>query len=197
MGAHPGDAGVVDVGPALKNRLEFEGPRFVGQLPGGMVPQNGDGLLIIRFVVGAKKQVGALPCPFCQQVQKFHLQEPVFMMPALGPGIREKDKYARKSDRAWERFQQQAGFGLHEGEIGEARAMGLFLRPVDAIRQNINSQAMLLGMGLGIGRQKVTVAAADLERDDLRPGRPEFRQMDVEFCRAGGVEGLSLGEGHI
>lgn len=80
----------MNFGPALKNRLKFEGPGLVGQLPGGMVSQGGGGVLKIRFVVGPKKQVGPLPCPFCQQVQKFHLQEPVFMMTALGPGIREK-----------------------------------------------------------------------------------------------------------
>lgn len=73
-GAHPGDAGVVDFSPALENRLKFERPRVSGQLPHGMVPHGGDGILIIGFVVGPKKQVGALPCPFCQQVQKFGLQ---------------------------------------------------------------------------------------------------------------------------
>ena len=117
----------------------------------------------IRRVVGAKAKLS----PDCrssgQGIQKRGLNQSVFPVSALGPGIREEHEDAGQQTITGQGLDQKPGLCLHPSNIRAAGPGSFTLGPLEAIRNQINAHAKLIWMRLGIGSQKMAVPTADFQ----------------------------------
>ena len=92
MRAAAGDQGLMSVGAGLEDTDQFKGPRFnLGRrnCPIGMSRDDFVGVAEIRGVVGAETKAGALPCFGGEFAEELGLDDAVFPVAALGPGVGE------------------------------------------------------------------------------------------------------------
>ena len=150
----------------------------VHQLPVGVHADGHFGLAEIGLVIRAEMEASPLPCPLGGGVQKFVLENPVLVMPALGPWVREKNE-DRGKRRGWrQRFEEVPGVGVDEMQVVELRPIPLALAANDPIEADVDADAEPVGIGCGVSGEKVAVAAADFpdewrRRQDLGKKGPE------------------------
>jgi hypothetical protein len=97
-----------------------------------------------------------------------------------------KHGWAARATPCGKRREKERGLGLHEGEVGELGAPGLALGTLDAVGEQVDADAILLGM-LGGERGEIMAMAAT----DLQGQGPALRQRQArEKLVAQGGEAL-------
>lgn len=84
-------------------------------------------------IVGAKTKIGPGRGFGGERVKKLGLHEPVFVVAAFWPWIREEYKYPLENDMCWDRGNEFGGFGFEENEIGELGAITFALGSFHAV----------------------------------------------------------------
>lgn len=183
-GTQPGDKGVVFHGSILEHRWMFERPRFVREREPRVRRDFGAGRLEIGQMVRAEIETTALPQPFSEAVKKPALGDAMLMMPQFRPGIRKQYEHGGQRDRGRQYIEQKIRVGSDEMQICESGALLFSYGPCDPIACDINADTRLVAMGCGVGRQKMTVSAPDLQNESGRSanrGDHDWRELDPPF----------------
>jgi len=142
------------------------------------------GLIEIRVVVRAKKELRLLPCPVSCRTEKIRLHDPVFAVSELWPRIGKQDEQVRKRGAGWKRFKEETRFRVQEMKIGQFGAVAFAICARNPFTNEIDTDAKLGGMGLSIGSKKMTVTAADFP-DEAGRGGKDSTKMLAEIFPAG------------
>lgn len=151
----------------------------------------------IRGIVGSETELGILLGVFGNRTEKLSLHQPIFVMPALWPGIREEHEDALKNDRLWqcaEKFRRLRQEENKVGQLGPVTFAGGAFHPVT---HNINAYAKLLRMRRRIIREEMPMTRTYLQGDarsrlqQLGQGALKIRATSVAtgdvFGSSGGV----------
>jgi hypothetical protein len=162
-------------------RLEYgfvlEGPSFgsVGQeLPLRMQSENRLGVFVVRSEISAKVESRSLPCPTRHRSEKVGLHDAMFVVTELGPRIGEKNEEAREGHVRRQGLEKKPRLGMDKVEVGELGAVAFAEGAADSFAHNVDPDAELPGVGLGIGGEEMAMSAAyfpsklGVRREDLR-----------------------------
>ena len=125
---------MVTGGTGLKDGFMFQRPlRSWHRLPGLQGREERFHFAEVFPVISAKIQPRSLPCPAGHRLEEFRLQQAVFMMALLGPGIGKKHPDFLQGDVCRQGVQQFAGFRANEMAMREPGPMGFAPRSLDPI----------------------------------------------------------------
>ena len=175
----------------LENSSALEGPVRFRNDPVGMSLNHVFCSGEIRCVVSAKTQIGPGGSAGRKRVEEVGLHNPIFVMTALRPWIRKKDKYPLENNLRRQRVDEFSGFGLQENEIRQLRAVTFTKGAVDSVADQIDADAELGRMGRGVVGEEMPVAGTDFQRDTRVCGE-QICQFLLEGCSAGGAMGDKL-----
>lgn len=156
---------------ALEYRREFERPRRFDKLPVGVFLQRLLRILEVRTEVGAKIEPAVGRGVVRGVRKKLRLQDAVLAMTQLRPRIREQDENFIELRCGGKRLEEKAGFRAQKEEIFPSGAGALAQRSPDPIARDVDPDAGFPGMGLGVGSEKMPMAAADFPDDGSRTGK--------------------------
>ncbi len=115
-----------------------------------------------------------------QPAEKLRLDQAMFPMAALGPGVgKEHEDVRTDSGIGRKRLQQERGLGVNPRDVLQLQALALPFRPLKTVRQHVHAQTELGWMIRGVGGQKVSVPATDLQSD----AGPVCQQWDQACAR--------------
>lgn len=137
----------------------------------------------IGLIVGAEIEASALPCPARDRGEEVGLHDPVLVMARLGPRVRKKHEDVGKRGIGRKCFQKCPGLGVDKVQISQLGTVPFAVRPFDAVARDIDANAKLVGMSLGVGCEKVPMAAADFP-DEMTLMRENSRMLGAQFCPA-------------
>ena len=148
----------------------FEGPRLISNLPVGMLFEGSTGVLEIGFEVGPEVYPGLIGGPAMDLVEEGGLYQAVLVVALLGPRIRKEDEYVPEALLKRERLKKKPRIRLDKVELAGFGPLLLSRRSLDAIAFDIDADTQFVGVGLGVGHEKVAMPAAELtyERGGLR-----------------------------
>ena len=158
-------------------------PRFVGGRPVRVSLDDRHCIFVVRFVICAKIEPGALPCALSDGVEEIRLHDPMFVVPRFWPRIRKENKDARKHGAGWQRFQEQPGIGLDKMKVSEFRALTFAVCPPDSLGDKVDSDAKVGGMRMRVGGEKMSMSAADFPYE-LGIDRNYLRERVAKFAPA-------------
>ena len=139
----------------------------------------------IGRVIRAKKQRRPRPGVLRDIVKKPRLQQTVFMVSLFRPRVGEKHINSREPGIGWQHFQKEAGLGPHEMQAVESSPVAFLGGAAYAMEVDIDANTIFCGMGFGVSRQEVPMAAANLP-DEMSP-----RRQQMSDFRAQGFSSLS------
>jgi hypothetical protein len=106
------------------------------------------------------------------------------MVARLRPRIGKKNERALNDGSVRKCTQQERGFRLKEVKIGKSGAISFAECASNTVLEDVDSKAKLVGVGLRVGGQEVTVTCAELAYD-LASAREERRQRVLQLPAAG------------
>ena len=153
---------------ALKYRRIFERPWCGSEMPGRVRSDQGVGILEIRAIVGTEiefTRVGGMGGGLCKEAG---LHDPMFMVSGFWPWVGKEHEKPGNPGVSWDDVEEQRGFRLEEEQIWQPGTGALALGAGNAFGGQVNPDADLIGIGLGVGGQEVTVSAPYFPREVLR-----------------------------
>jgi hypothetical protein len=151
----------------LEDGLVLQGPRGTNRrgLPSLERGEEVCHKLEIPAMVRAEVEPSALPCPAGDGREEIGLQDAVFVVALLGPGIRKEHPDLLKRDACRQGVEKLQGIGAHKVAVGEPAAPGLFQGADNPFAAQIDADTEPIGKLGRITLQKVTVAAPDFPDD--------------------------------
>jgi len=175
---------MVGGGAGLEDRFSLENPGRGGiDPPQGLRSEDRGGLREIVAVVGAKIEARPLPRPRRKRIEERWLQQTVFVMAALGPGIGEKNDDRAKRGASWQRGEKVVRLGMEKMEVGQLGTIAFARGAGDALANEIDADAQFAGMCRRIGSEKMSVATADFAQK-MRGGRQHAGQRSAQVGAA-------------
>ena len=113
-------------------------------------------------MIRANMESGPLPCALGNRGEKLGLKDPVLMMPSFRPRVGKQDEDRGNGGVGGKRIKEVTGLGMDEVKIRQFCPVALALAPPDSVDADINTQAELIGMSRGIGREKMSMPAPNL-----------------------------------
>lgn len=101
--------------------------------------------------------------------EKRLLNNAVFMMPLLRPGVGKQDKDRFNGDLLGKHFQKQISLGTQEVKIGQFGPIAFAFPPENSVLDDIDPDTKGFGMSLCVAGQKMPVATTDLPNNTLTP----------------------------
>lgn len=170
----------------------FEAPWLIDERPVAMGRNHSQGGQKVGLVVGAKIEPSSLRCVPRGRGEEIRVYYPVLVVAELWPGIGKQNEEAVEGRLTRQVFQKQAGFSLQKVKVAEARAIALADSARDTVRGQIDADTKILGMRVGVGRQKMTVATAEFPDEFVF--RPEdARKLFAKVAAAGRHDGMVVG----
>ncbi len=145
--------------------------------------QDGGGVCKVAAMVRAKIEARPLPRPRGERIEKRRLKQTVFVMAAFGPGIGEKHDDRAENDAGRQGGEKIMRLGMKKLEIGQLGPIALAGGARDPLADEIDPDAPFAGMRRRVGREKMSVAAADLTHQ-ARDGRQHARQRRAQVGTA-------------
>jgi hypothetical protein len=178
--------------PFLKDRLLLERPLGGARLlPFRVGPDDGGGLAKIRLVVGSEIKSGTLPRHRGGGGEEFGLHDAVLVVAPLGPRVGEKDEDRVETGARRHRRQEIIGVSPDKMKVREPGALALALGPRNPVGRDVYPDAARLRVRLGVGCEKMTMAAADLPYE-ARRWRDDLKQRNLERAAPLGDPGVML-----
>ena len=146
----------------------------------------------IGGIVRAEAQIGSGFCAFGECLEKAGLHDPIFVMTALRPWIRKKDKDTLENNLRWKCGDAFCGFGFEENEIGQLGAVAFAHSAFHSITNEIDANAKLCRMRCGVICKEMSVTGAYLERDAWVRSE-QIGQLMLESFTTGSAAGDELG----
>jgi len=171
-------------GAFFKDRLLLERPGGgIRQFPIGMPREERHHLAKIGLVVRPEEKACTAARPSRDRRKERGRDDTVLVMPALGPGVWEKDEDGLEVRVFGARGEIVLRLRADEVQVSDPPPLSLAFRPSDALRGDVDADAKLQRMGLRVGRQKMSMAGADLP-DIGCLSRDQFPQQVAERLTA-------------
>jgi len=178
----------------LEDRVGIQRPRQLRiDPPGVRLAQNGPDLLKIILVVGPEEEPGPLPRPAGHGLEKPGLQQPVLVVPGLGPGIGKEHPNFLESDARRQREQELPGLRAQEVAVVQPRPVALLPAARKPLQAEIDANAEPLRKLGRIAHEEMAMATAHFphnrtrrrqEGHDVGAKRGAAARDDVEELRA-------------
>ncbi len=191
------DDGVITGSAALEDGFVFKRPDPSGGFegcPAEMFAEDSEGVVVVRSEVGAEIEPSPLPCPRRHVAQEVGLHDAVLVVTELRPRVGKEHKYTGQAHCGGQQLKEESGLGVDEVEIGQFGAITFLGRTTDALAHDVDTDAELVGMCLGVGREKMAVAAANFPHQ-RHPGTglEDESEAFAKFSAASLHQGEELG----
>ena len=159
---------MIGIRALLKHCFILEGPLRFRNSPLRMVAHRAPRVIKIGLMIRAEKQLCVGTHPRSQEGEEFWLNDAVFVMALLRPWIGKQNEDRRNHRFQGKRFQEQPRLCVQKMELLKAGAIALTVRPLDPLADDVDSNAHLIGMHRGIGREKMPVPGPDFAGERIQ-----------------------------
>ncbi len=128
-------------GAALEDRQMLKRPWLRDNFPVGVVLNHSHGITEIGFMVRAKMEPRPLPFPLGGGGQEGWLEDPILVMAAFWPGIREEQIDCGESRRSRQCLEKIERVGVDEMEVSQLGSVTLAISAYDSVEADIHTDA--------------------------------------------------------